>query len=348
MPKPLLIIIYAATGLLAAVAAYKYLLPVLLPFIIAFLFCILIEPLIIFLQKKLSVPRGVAVAISMVTVLGGILIVLVAIVFRLVAELIRLSVTLPDAAAELKIFYCRIIEKAAAFYVSLPPGITSSLEQNINKITDSLQNLAARAINALLFFISFVPETLTIFVVSLIATYFLARDRQLIKRSIVKYLPPPLGEKTIFIAREVVAAFSGYLRAQLVLVAITTLISIIGLKITGAAYALTLGLLVGLFDLIPVLGPATIYLPWAVWCFLAGSPLLGIKLIILYSIILVVRQLSEPRIVSANLGIHPLAALLAMYAGLKLFGVAGLVAGPLLLIAVQAVFKAGISVHKVK
>jgi predicted PurR-regulated permease PerM len=120
------------------------------------------------------------------------------------------------------------------------------------------------------------------------------------------------------------------------------IISIAGLYLSGAQYALTVGLLVSFFDLIPVLGPATVYLPWIIWSFVSGSTAFGVKLTVLYLTVLVVRQVMETKIVSANLGLHPLATLVAMYAGLKTIGIPGLVLGPIVMIAAMAVFKAGI------
>ncbi|KUK81852.1 MAG: putative permease, partial [Pelotomaculum thermopropionicum] len=146
--------------------------------------------------------------------------------------------------------------------------------------------------------------------------------------------------KTIIVIREIGVAFVGYLKAQSILIFISTVISVVGLYLAGAEYALTMGLIMGFFDLIPVLGPATIYIPWAIWSFITGATGFGIKITILYVIVLLSRQFLEAKIVAANLGLHPLATLIAMYAGLKTMGLIGLILGPILLIAVQAIIKA--------
>jgi len=183
-------------------------------------------------------------------------------------------------------------------------------------------------------------------VVTVLATYFVSRDRDEIIRFWLRTVPPPWGERTVSAGREVLNAFLGYLRAQLFLISLTTLISIVGLRVIGAKYALTVGLLVGFFDLIPVLGPATVYLPWAAWAFISGSFGFGLKILILYAVVWAVRQMLEARVVAANLGLHPLAVLVAMYAGLKSVGVAGLVLGPVLLIAALAAIKAYLAAKK--
>ncbi|BAF59440.1 predicted permease [Pelotomaculum thermopropionicum SI] len=342
MPRPLLVLIYIAVTVISAVVviiAFNYILPILVPFLIAFVFSVLMEPIIRVLEQKARFSRGPATMAAMVLFFGGIAVVFSVLVLQLVAELIQLSLSLPAAAAEFRNYYQVFIEKITAFYISLPPGVISSIEQNISTLTDSLQGLVSRMANSLMMFVSLVPGTLTVLVVSIIATYFLARDRYLIIKFLMRVFPSPWGEKAVAVIQDMSAAFIGYLRAQAVLVLITTVLSVTGLYLIGAKYALTIGLLVGFFDLIPVLGPATVYIPWVIWSFVTGATAFGVKIAVLYLIVLLTRQFLETKIVSANLGLHPLATLIAMYAGLKTMGISGLIMGPVLLIALQSIVK---------
>ncbi|PHJ38937.1 hypothetical protein P378_06400 [Desulforamulus profundi] len=84
------------------------------------------------------------------------------------------------------------------------------------------------------------------------------------------------------------------------------------------------------------------------WSFVSGNAAFGIKLFVLYLIVLVSRQLLETKVVATNLGLHPLATLVALFVGFKVLGFVGMIAGPILLIAVQAVIKAGIPTPRVK
>lgn len=83
-------------------------------------------------------------------------------------------------------------------------------------------------------------------------------------------------------------------------------------------------------------------IPWAVIAALNGDINLGIAIIIIYAIILVVRQLVEPRIVSNKIGIHPIFTLIAMYTGFKIIGVLGLFVGPIVLIILKNIFSVSI------
>ncbi len=342
MPRTLLLIIYAAIAILLAGAAFKYVLPILIPFIIALIISFFMEPGIKFLQKRVKMSRGLATLSAMMVVFGGFTVILSLIILRLISELIQLSISLPVLALELKGYFQGLIERATAFYVTLPLSVSSSIEQNITNLAVSLQGLLSKAANSLLLFISMVPGTIAVLLVSLLATYFLARDRRLIGDFILRLLPASWGDKTVTVTQDVAAAFTAYIKAQALLISITTVLSVAGLYMIGADYALIMGLSVGFFDLIPVLGPATIFVPWLIWSFATGATGFGIKLTVLYLLVLMIRQVLETKIVSANLGLHPLATLLAMYAGLKTIGLTGLIAGPILLIAIQSLYKAGV------
>src|SRR5665647_976661 len=159
MPRPLLLIIYAAVAVLAAIAAFKYVLPILLPFIIALIIVLFMEPIIKILQQRVKMPRGFAVLAAMVLVFGSIGVVLTAVIIRLVSELIQISVSLPGLSVEIRNYILVMIEKITAFYVTLPPAVTTSLEQNINNLASSLQGMASMVANFLMSFISMLPGT---------------------------------------------------------------------------------------------------------------------------------------------------------------------------------------------
>lgn len=324
----------------------KYLLAILFPFLLAVLFSIFLEPVIIFLTRDGKVPKIFAVPVAMFIFFGGIGTILTLIILRLVKELNDLSEELPEKLDEGQQFIDLWFEKGKIFYGTLPEEVTANLEATIDNIVMTIQGWLPEIAGFLLVIIGGVPGVIMVVIVSLIATYFLSKDREEIIKLWLKLVPSPWGERALQISRQVTDAFQSYVRAQFVLISITTVISITGLHIIGSQYALTLGLIIGVLDMIPVLGPGTIYIPWAFWAFITGDMVLGLKLTVLYLLVLVVRTVLEAKVVAVNLGLHPLAVLAAMYIGLKTIGILGLILGPILVIAIQAAVKAGFSVHK--
>ncbi|MDD4803145.1 MAG: AI-2E family transporter, partial [Syntrophomonas sp.] len=114
------------------------------------------------------------------------------------------------------------------------------------------------------------------------------------------------------------------------------------LKIMGVKYALTIGMLTGLLDILPIVGTGVIMIPWMIWEFLSQDTGMGIGLLVLYGSISVIRQFLEPQIVGDNIGLHPLATLISLYVGLQLGGVAGMIMGPVLVVIFIAVYRIGL------
>ena len=79
-------------------------------------------------------------------------------------------------------------------------------------------------------------------------------------------------------------------------------------------------------------------LPWAVICACTGDLTLAIAILVLWIIMSVVRQILEPKIVSGNIGIHPIFTLIAMYTGFKVIGIMGMLIGPIVLIILKSIF----------
>lgn len=350
---------------LAAVAALalfyfssKYFLPelmrvlhiiagLLVPFIAALVLAVFMEPLVKVLVERMRLKRAWAAILTMLLVLGIMLFLLTLLVTRLVVELIDLSVTLPRYVEPVQHFLQQTLEQGRFYYFKLPAAVTDTLQNSMQFVTGKAAALAAGAANQLLAVVSSLPSLVLGIIVTLIATYFLLRDRHVITLFWLNTVPAPWGKRVLEVVQDVSSAFMAYVRAQLMLISFTTLQAIVGLYIIGAKYALTIGLVLGFLDLIPVLGPATLLIPWGVWAIISGQVAFGIKLIVLYLLLWLVRQLLEARVVAGNMGLHPLAVLLAMYAGLRLLGVVGLVLGPISIIALQAVYRSWVKYRQI-
>ena len=92
----------------------------------------------------------------------------------------------------------------------------------------------------------------------------------------------------------------------------------------GIEKAVLKATLIAMLDILPILGTGGIMIPWAVISFVLGYTTLGIRLLIIYIIVTVVRNYVEPKIVGTQLGLHPIITLVSMFIGLRLFGFWGL------------------------
>ena len=144
--------------------------------------------------------------------------------------------------------------------------------------------------------------------------------------------------------KKVISSLGDYIKAEGIIILISFSIVLIGLIIfsivrMNVKYPLVIALFIGFVDALPILGAGTIMIPWAILSAFNGDITLAISLIILYVIIIVTRQLIEPRIISSHIGIHPIFTLVAMYTGFKIVGVLGMFVGPVILIILKNIFE---------
>ena len=103
-------------------------------------------------------------------------------------------------------------------------------------------------------------------------------------------------------------------------------------------YPLLAAIGIGFVDALPILGSGTAMIPWAVISAINGDIKLAIGILILFVIIIIVRQFLEPKIVSKHIGIHPIFTLISMYTGYRFTGILGLIMGPIVLIILKNIF----------
>ena len=168
-------------------------------------------------------------------------------------------------------------------------------------------------------------------VITVVATFFFVGDYDGITSFFKKLLTPKqlaFVEKGQSYVKNVLFI---YIRSYSFLFLLTFAELCAGMFLLGMPYPALLALGIAVFDILPVLGTGGVLLPWAAVLFIIEEHGLAIGLLVLYLVILVVRNMVEPRIVGRQIGLHPLATLAALFLGLKLFGLVGLVAFPVAL-----------------
>jgi sporulation integral membrane protein YtvI len=127
-----------------------------------------------------------------------------------------------------------------------------------------------------------------------------------------------------------------FVRSYAIILLVTFSELAIGFAILGVKNVFLLALLISLFDILPVVGLGAVLLPWAAISLVTGNTALGIGLVVMYVVILVVRNIIEPKIVGDRVGLHPLLTLVCMFVGAKLFGVIGLFGLPVAVAILKA------------
>ncbi len=244
----------------------------------------------------------------------------------------RLPTLLAAAGAALD----RVGRGTGSVQQGLPPGLRALLAQGALRMYDGLGPLLQHLIAMVQRAVVGLPDTLFGFFVVFATAYFACRDRERLAAAIASRLSPEAAQRWHAITAAMRHTVWGLLRAQLLLAFGTFAVSLAGLWLIGAPYVFLASLVAAMFDFLPVLGPALLYVPWAAGMALVHLPAAALALTGVLVAIGVLRWCLTPHLLGSQVGLHPFVALASMYAGVKLAGVTGLLLGPVCVVLLRA------------
>lgn len=223
------------------------------------------------------------------------------------------------------------IESVSSLFLSRIPGGAGgpllSETDLAGMVRDGFSSLVSSFSRLLGSILSTVPSFLFALFVSVIAAVWFSADPDGLTRLSERLLPPAWQRRAGSLGRGFFRGAGAVFYAYGILFLLTFLILLCGLALLGVPYALLRALFIALFDLLPVLGAGGILIPWGIVSIVSGRAALGACILFLSLLIFIVRQILTPRLLGRGLGIHPLLAFFAVYAGFKLAGAAGVAAG---------------------
>lgn len=323
-------------------------LKLLLPFIIAGIIALLIEPQVRFFQQNFKMSRKLSSFVSLIIFLLVFGTIIFFIIYKIVIELVTLSYNAPKYFKSLDLnnemqYWANLSQK---FYLSIPPEAANLIQNRLNEAIDTMSghvsNFISSTLSFVLDFIRLLPESFVFIIITIISTYFISSDKNKIRDFIFKQFPESWAPKIRGLKSDLIFAFIGFLKAQLILIMVSILIASIGLTILKVKYSLTIGTMIGIAELIPVVGTGLIFVPWIIFELLSKNIYLAIGLFAVFILGVIVRHLIEPKIIGVQIGIYPLVALISIYIGLHIFGVFGMILGPIIVIILKNLNKSGV------
>lgn len=131
----------------------------------------------------------------------------------------------------------------------------------------------------------------------------------------------------------------GYLKSQLILMGIAFLILSAGLMFLKVPYFILIAIAISIIDVLPVIGSGIIIVPWSIISFILGNSYLGKGLAVIYIILIITRQVLEPKILGKEIGVRPLYTFLATILGSIILGPVGLILGPLIAVVITSIIR---------
>ena len=352
-------IVFLAAILALIYVFFKYLFWVTAPFMLTFLFAILLQRPLRWLDKRTNNKAHTLWSILLVVL--SILIILIPLIFALTALIDRVRELISYAVAQLNdipTFLAMLEQKLLDMASHLPDGIYNTVSAAITEtFSDMIENSdlstvgistgtitsgISSGVSGIYGVVKNIPSVAIGVIIGIIAWIFFTKDYN----RVVKFIQAQLPESKKNLPVEIKQVFSSTIlkmfRAYALIMLITFGELFIGffiMRITGImhnSYYVWIAIGIAIFDILPIAGSGGILIPWATITTIMGNYKEGIGLLIIYVVILVIRQYIEPKIVGDTLGVHPLITLMGLYFGLKLFGFLGMFIVPITVMTLKA------------
>lgn len=334
----LLKLFYLLLGIAAAYIIYKYMIKWLMPFIISFLVAAAIQKPVKYLHSRFHIPKNISCILMVFFVYGIIGAAIGTIIYWFVNELRDFIATLPQFLSDLPGAIENLYQGLQKYYKLIPGADGSALSDTINGM---IGNITTSVINISDVFgtvrnVAFSIPTVLIFIIALfVGSYYISSDFDHIKAFILAQMSEKVQESTSRLINHLLHTFGNWFKAIGIIITITFVELLIGFLLMRLDYAVVLAIVISLVDALPVFGTGTVLIPWALFSLLTGAYMRGLYLILLYIVIVIVRNAIEPKILGTRIGLNPLLMLICLYLGYVTLGFIGMFVLPVCLIAIE-------------
>ena len=314
-----------------------YFLPIGSPFLLGIGLALAAEPATKWLHNKLHLPRGGATALSV----SGVFLLSLTVISFLLALLARQLQQLTGVLPSLAQTMAQALSLLQTWLQDLAQVLPDSLQKPAFDLTDKffsggsalLEQLAMQIPKLATGLLGGVSQGMLGLITAIISAYMISNRLPALRQWWQQHQSPLWQQKWLPALQSLRKALGGWLWAEVKLAGLALAAMAIGFFLLRIENGLLWAALITLVDAFPILGVGTILLPWALICFLQDRAAQGIGLLAIYGVIWLSRSILEPKLVGRGLGLDPLLTLIAIYAGWKLWGLAGMLLSPILILA---------------
>lgn len=332
-----ILLIMGITG--AVYGTFRYLLPLVVPFLVAWVLAILLKPSASWLaarcqvtvsikgrKRRWGLPVGV-IGIGELLIIMGIF--LLAFYFggrTLCMEAGMFLNQIPVWIEELDVWLTGMCHQVEECFCLNPDCLVLLMREMLRGLMDSVKQgtMPYLMVNSVTVF-RWGMEVTVVSVILLVAVGLTLQEMEGWKKRWENSL---FSREYALVSRRLAIVANAYLKTQGIIMVLTMLICTGGFWILGNPYYIMAGIGIGILDAFPILGTGTVLVPWAIFCFLGKRWGRGLALLGLYLICYFLREILEARLMGNRVGLTSLETLVSMYVGLKLFGIFGLLLGP--------------------
>lgn len=299
-----------------------------LPFVLAIVFSLILYKPTMYIINKFKIKNTIASLIVTLVFYTVILALFVWLVIIIAQELISLGVSIQDYLTLNQKSIYDFFSKIQTYFMNLDADVINSIRDNLlNSLSNISKNtvlITGRIVAFLLSTVSFIPYFFLVIIFSILSTYIFMKELTNKEGKNGELNSNQKFDKFKSILNESKKMLSKYLASYTMIILVTFIETLIGFSIIRVKYTVILSILSAIFDILPILGIGTMYIPIAIIYMLSGNVFKCVFIICMYLIVTIVRNIIEPKIVSSTLGIPPIQVLVALFIGLEAYGISGM------------------------
>lgn len=314
----------------------KFISPLVAPLLVAILLVAVSVPFFDKVRKKIKLPRTLLMGLFMVLVVSLLGVILWLLVTKVAAFLPEVLNNLQGVESDVTVFIRNCCDNIESRFGINADEIETVIIEKINVFIEHFQtNIMPGMVGKSVSYAKYVVSIVAFVVVTAIAVILLVKDYDKIMNGLKS------NEETVWLLEivwQVIHYIGTFIKAQLIIMLSLSALCVIVLSVVGVDNSVIFGILAGTFDLLPFIGTGIVLIPLAIWHLINGWYVQGIVCLVLYAGCAILREMLEPKLIGEKVGIYPIAILLAVYAGLKLFGGWGIIKGPLGLVVICQIY----------
>lgn len=315
-----------------------------LPFLLAFVAATLLAPLVQKFAKRVGGWNfwSMLFVVLMLLAVTGILVYAGYYLVSQVADLIRSWTSIREGITDMLNQVSQFLSNNVHFTsTDTEEYILGLLQDGLSWLTGKISSWAPTVVVGVSNLASGIVSFLISLLFFIVAAYFMTADYPGLRKRLIAWVPDIIRPHMRHVKEAAGSAMFGYLRAQLILSGVVLVIVFVALLIVRQPYSLLIAIATGIIDIMPFFGSGAILVPWGVICLLVGQFKKALFLLILAFALFLFRKLAEPKVVGNQTGLSPLLSLIAIYVGMKLGGVAGMILCPIACMVVIGLYGMG-------
>lgn len=315
----------------------KYICPLIAPVLTAAFLVLTCIPFFDKIRKKIHLPRMLLMSILLFIIIFCLGILLWFLITRCADGVLNLVQNLEELQNKFSLFIHNCCSGMETRFGINADDMESAITRQVNIFIEHFQvNVLPGVVNESLSYAKYVVSIGAFLAVTAISVFLLVKDYD----SIMGIFSGNKDSLWILrLVRHIVYYIVTFVKAQLVILFFISLICTSVLAASGIDNGVMFGLLAGFLDMLPFVGTGIVLIPLGIWQLINGWYPQTIVCFVLYGLCVIFRELLEPKLIGQKTGIYPVAILLSVYAGVKLFGPAGILKGPLGLVMIWQGFK---------